>query len=97
MANCCPDNWIKLFKAIADKHRQSIINVIIKHQPVNATQILKHIKLSQPTLSHHLNKLNDANVLQTKKIGKEVFYSINTKIVSECCCGFADKVNQKES
>lgn len=94
MTQCCPKGWIKFFKAAADEHRQNIISVIGEHQPINASDILKHIKLSQPTLSHHLNKLYEAGLIETEKKGKEVFYKINIKIVKDCCLGFINKVNK---
>lgn len=95
MTQCCPKNWIKFFKAAADQNRQDILAIISKHQPINATDISKHIKLSQPTLSHHLNKLCDAGLIKTDKKGKETFYQINQKIINECCLGFAKKINDR--
>jgi DNA-binding transcriptional ArsR family regulator len=92
MTSCCPKGWIKFFKAAADENRQDILSVISKHQPINATDISKHIKLSQPTLSHHLSKLSNAGLIKTEKKGKEIFYQIDNKTINDCCLGFANKI-----
>ena len=88
----CPKTWIKFFKAIADQHRQSILALIKEHQSINATEIIKHNKLSQPTISHHLTILKQAGLIQEKKKGREVYYSIKDKTISSCCLGFMHKL-----
>jgi ArsR family transcriptional regulator, arsenate/arsenite/antimonite-responsive transcriptional repressor len=84
----CPKEWYTFFKAIHDRHRQQILDIIKQHKEINATGIVDRVKLSQPTVSHHLKILCDASVLKTKKVGKEVFYSINKDFIHDCCSGF---------
>jgi len=88
----CPKTWISFFKAIGDHHRQSILELIKTHQSINASDIVKHNKLSQPTISHHLMILKRAGLIQEKKKGREVYYSINDKKISSCCLGFMHKL-----
>lgn len=59
---------------------------LLKQSEMNVTEIGEHFDLSQPTLSHHLAILKNAGVVETRKAGKEVFYSLNQCCVSECCC-----------
>jgi len=94
MNNCCSPLWLNFFKAASDLHRQKIINLIKKHKSINASDIVKSIKLSQPTISHHLKILTNAQLITSKKRGKETFYSINNKIVADCCLGFMHKINK---
>ncbi len=89
---CCPKSWISFFKAGGDRHRQHILLLIKKHKRINASDILNKIKLSQPTLSHHLAILKNAGLIVEEKKGREVFYSINSKTISSCCLGFMDKL-----
>ncbi|NMB83965.1 winged helix-turn-helix transcriptional regulator [Candidatus Roizmanbacteria bacterium] len=89
---CCPKSWLHFFKASADIHRQHILLLIKKHKKINASRILKEIKLSQPTLSHHLTILKNAGLIVEEKKGREVFYLINNKTISSCCLGFAKKM-----
>jgi len=91
MTWCCPKNWHNFFKAVSHKHRQEILDVIAHHHNLNATQINQKIKLSQPTLSHHLKLLSEAEIITATKKGKEVLYSLNQKHIAECCSGFQNK------
>ena len=91
---CCPKIWLKFFKAVSDHHRQMILALIRKHDTLNASDIIKKIKLSQPTTSHHLNILKDARLITSVKKGKEVYYSLNDKTISSCCTGFRDKLTR---
>lgn len=80
--------WHAFFRAAHDRHRQKILEFIKKHKKVNASQIVAHLGLSQPTISHHLKILKDAELIEAEKSGKEVEYSINDKCIVECCRGF---------
>lgn len=89
---CCHKSWIRFFKAGADQHRQQILLLIKNHSHINASKILEKVKLSQPTLSHHLTILKNAKLITEEKKGREVFYSINHKTISSCCLGFMNKL-----
>jgi len=41
--------------------------------------------LSQPTISHHLNILKVADIVKSRKDGKQVYYSLNQDNIQECC------------
>jgi ArsR family transcriptional regulator, arsenate/arsenite/antimonite-responsive transcriptional repressor len=94
--NCsCSKKWMDFFKAIHDKHRQAILDIIQNHKTINANGIVAKIHLSQPTISHHLKILENASVIHTKKVGKEIIYSINNESIKECCGGFMRKFTEK--
>lgn len=89
MNTCCnPKVWLKFFRAVSDLHRHKILTLLKKYSSLNATNIIKHIKLSQPTTSHHLSLLKQAGLITSMKKGKEVFYSLNKEKISSCCLGF---------
>ena len=89
MNTCCnPKIWLKFFRAVSDRHRQKILTLLKKHNTLNASDIVRYIKLSQPTISHHLGLLKQADLLTSVKKGKEVYYSLNKKMISSCCLGF---------
>jgi ArsR family transcriptional regulator, arsenate/arsenite/antimonite-responsive transcriptional repressor len=79
------------FRAIHDRHRHTILDVIQHHKKINENGIVKEIPLSQPTISHHLKILCEAGIVHAKKTGKEVIYSINEQSIHECCGGFMHK------
>lgn len=96
MKTCCPSpDLMKFFKAASDSHRQKILALLREHKVLNATEIGKHIKLSQPTISHHLALLAQAAIIVVEKKGKEAYYSLNPKTISSCCLGFMNDLLKK--
>jgi len=92
MKECCSPKALKFFKSISDKHRQLILALLRVHKSLNASEIQYHIKLSQPTTSHHLALLTQAGAIEAKKKGKEVYYSLSGKNISSCCLGFLKNI-----
>ena len=86
---CSHKKTISFFKAVCDRNRHKILHLLHKREELNASDIIKKIKLSQPTIAHHLKILVDAGVLSTRRDGKEVFYKINKDNIDSCCHGFA--------
>ena len=41
--------------------------------------------VSQPTVSHHLGILRQAGLVNTRREGKQIFYSLNQEAVAFCC------------
>lgn len=69
---------VKLFKALSDETRIDIIRYLLNNgKELSCQQLLNRFSLSQPTLSHHFNKLTDANILKVRKEGARHFYSID--------------------
>lgn len=71
---------VKLFKALSDETRIDIIRHIFNNgKELSCQELLDKFPLSQPTLSHHFNKLADANILKVRKNGASHFYSIDNR------------------
>jgi len=80
-----PDEWrdvSELFVALGDEQRQRILLTFEPGERLNVTQIVSVSKLSRTTVSHHLKVLRQADVLESEKIGKEVYFWINKKNIS---------------
>lgn len=73
---------IKIFKALSDETRVNIIRRVIGNKEVPCQKLSNKFDLSQPTLSHHFNKLIDANILKVRKKGTNHFYSIDDKYLN---------------
>lgn len=71
---------IKIFKSLADATRLEVIKVMGSYDEMTCQDLQKHFKLSQPTLSHHFNKLIGAGLLLHRKEGKMNFYKLNKKL-----------------
>jgi DNA-binding transcriptional ArsR family regulator len=48
-------------------------------------EIVEKMDVSQPTVSHHLAILRDADLVHVREEGKQTFYSLNQERVAFCC------------
>ncbi len=65
-----------LFKALADENRLQIME-ILKDGEKCACKLLEALQISQPTLSHHMKILCDAELVSGRKEGKWMYYSLS--------------------
>jgi DNA-binding transcriptional ArsR family regulator len=68
---------VTLFKALADETRLSAVRYLLNKDEISCQELMKKFSLSQPTLSHHFNKLVDAHILKQRRVGVLWFYSID--------------------
>lgn len=69
----------RLFTALGDETRIRIIKLLSGGEmPVDS--ICKELEVAQPTVSHHLKILREAELLQSDKRGRSVFYSLTRPI-----------------
>ena len=66
----------RVFKAFCDENRLQILELLRSGEKC-ACKLLDDLQISQPTLSHHMKILCDANLVQGRKEGKWVHYSID--------------------
>ncbi len=73
---------VKIFKALGDENRLHILELIGSNQ-VCACKLLEHLKIGQPTLSHHMKILCDSGIVEATKEGKWMYYKINKSKYNE--------------
>ena len=71
------DDYIKLFKSLANEERLAIVKLLIKNKEMFAQDIERQFYLEQSTTSHHLNMLKKAGITKSRKEGRKIFYSID--------------------
>ncbi len=76
-------NISRIFTALGDEHRQRILLTFEPGERLNVGQIVDVSTLSRSAVSHHLKILREAGVLDSEKIGKEVYFWLNKKQVKE--------------
>jgi len=69
------DTQSKVFRALGDKTRLSILN-LLNVREMCVCEIMAALNLTQPTASHHLGILENAGVVKDRKEGRWVFYKI---------------------
>jgi ArsR family transcriptional regulator len=73
-----------VFKALGDPTRVRIVNMLATAgEGVCVCDLIPHLGLSQPTVSHHLRKLAEAGLLDREQRGTWAFYSLNHTAVEQ--------------
>jgi DNA-binding transcriptional ArsR family regulator len=63
-------------RAIAHPMRIAIIDLLTVNQKLTVTQIYHRLNLEQASASHHLNILKNKGLLESKRDGKMIYYSL---------------------
>ncbi len=71
-------------KAMADETRQKIMKICCC-QWMSVNDIVEHLNVTQPTVSHHLAILREAGLVNVREEGKQTFYQLNQGRLSTCC------------
>ena len=71
----------ELMRALAHPLRLKILDFIDGHGTINVNKIYKTLNLEQSITSQHLRILRSADVLESKRVGKYIHYTINYRTV----------------
>jgi len=72
----------KISKALGDVNRLKILKAVqASESRLECTTIVSLLDLSQPSISHHIKKLVEADLLQPQKEGRFYYYSINREVM----------------
>ena len=63
-------------RSIAHPMRIAIISLLEANGKMNVTSIYERLKIEQAAASHHLNILKSKGILESKRDGKNTFYSV---------------------
>ena len=72
----------QVFKALSDSTRREILR-LLRERDMNAGEIASHFDISKPSISHHLNILRQAKLVQVERNAQERIYSLNATVVQE--------------
>ena len=64
-----------IFKALSDENRVRILK-LLQNGEICACKLLDALNISQPTLSHHMKILCDGGIVNGRKEGKWMHYSL---------------------
>ena len=68
----------KMLKAISDPKRLRIVDMLSCGE-LCACKILEAFHITQPTLSHDMKLLVEAGLVNDRREGKNIYYSVNTE------------------
>jgi DNA-binding transcriptional ArsR family regulator len=85
-----------LFKALNDPTRRDIL-ALLKKRDMTAGEIADEFSFSKPTISHHLDLLRQAGLVESVKEGQFIYYSLNTTVMDEIITWFVQFTGNKKS
>lgn len=71
-----------VFKALNDATRREIID-LLKKKDMTAGEIADHFRITKPSISHHLDLLKQAGLVDSVKEGQFIYYSLNATVVDD--------------
>ena len=78
-------DMIAFCKALGDETRQRILEILQEEGDKCVSDLVDMFNVSQPTISHHLHFLKQANLVTSRREGKQIYYSANQSNITECC------------
>ena len=67
---------------LADGTRLKILKMLNKGEK-NVSKIVEALKLSQPTVSHHLRRLEESGLVLKRQYKRWVFYQLNKNLLKK--------------
>lgn len=77
--------YADMFAAMGNKARLRIMQLLLSAHPEGMIvgDIQSELEIPNSTLSHHLDKLRNENLVQMRRNGTFLWYTVNTAILSE--------------
>ncbi len=66
----------RIARALGEPSKYAIIVLLLERGPMNVYEIVKKVRRSQPTVSHHLSKLKSLEVVRYEAKSDGVYYWI---------------------
>ena len=86
----------RVFQALAHPSRRHILVVLrARGERVSAGDIARRFACSWPTTSRHLRELEEAGLVRVEKQGRERFYRLDTRRLSQVAGGWIRHFSRK--
>lgn len=71
-------------KALADVARLTIVYYLARRDEVTVTELTELLSISQPLVSWHLRRLRRAGLVHTRRVGRQVYCSLDRQRFQRC-------------
>jgi DNA-binding transcriptional ArsR family regulator len=72
-----------MLRAMAHPMRIAIVDLLTANKRLTVTEIYERLNIEQASASHHLNILKNKGLLDSKREGKMIFYSLKHNRLTE--------------
>ncbi len=70
------------FKALADPTRRQILQ-LLRRGEMTAGELAEHFDMTKPSMSHHFAVLKQADLIEARREGQQIYYSLNTTVLED--------------
>lgn len=84
------------FKALADPTRRRILE-LLRSADLTAGELADHFDMTKPSISHHLNTLKAAGLVDAEREGQSIVYSLNTSVLQNLMSWFYTFTDKSDS
>jgi DNA-binding transcriptional ArsR family regulator len=71
-----------VLKAVAHPVRIGIIDLLDQRNDISVNELCELLNCEQSLISHHLTKMRDKGILEAKREGKNIYYSLTDKTIT---------------
>jgi len=79
-----------VLKALSDNTRREIL-VALRSGDLSAGEVADRFDITKASISHHLNVLRQADLVDSRRDGQHIIYSLNMTVFQEFLSAFVGK------
>ena len=88
---------VKILKLVSEESKLRIMLLLAKKGPLTVTEIATTLEMNQSTVSHHFSLLRNADLVTTRRDGKNIYYDVNDPLWREMGKQFFDYLQKGDN
>jgi ArsR family transcriptional regulator len=84
----------EVFKALSDPTRREILRLLSGGERT-AGELASSFDMTKPSMSHHFAILKEADLIQSRRDGQQIFYCLNTTVLEDVLTRLWDHLGLK--
>jgi ArsR family transcriptional regulator len=88
------DATLQSISALAERTRLQILFLLGERGRMCVGDIAGRFRISRPAISHHLKILKNSRIVQSEKVGQEVYYWVDSSTLVATLRGLADTLER---
>jgi ArsR family transcriptional regulator len=77
------NDFVHFFKLLADDTRMRIVLYLARNREMHVRALCKHLRQSQPAVSHHLALMLEDGLIDRRRQGKHNYYKLQSERLQE--------------
>lgn len=73
-------NEFELYAALQDESTLNVLFTVAMYEPLSVTKLANELDKASSTISHHVSRLEEADLLSRKRVGQSVEISLDTNV-----------------